>query len=505
MIKKFALLFVLVVLSNTTFAQAIMLGFNNKHLIQSNLVNPALRPQYGLAFSINNQITSYWSKVTPADLLDAKVSAYESVKAFVENGDKSLRDIDFENHTNLLTIGYRRRFSYLSFNSAIVEQGNLNVDKNALGMLFLGNGYKDYIGKRVALDFSNSYLRAFWENRITWGLVINDYLTVGVNYSKLKGLYNYELQKATFGITTDTNAKGGYALGLDADMYMRTSGTKNLMPVSAAMLFPGGGVNKGHSFGFGAVYRPNEKWQYSISAINYGIVNWTNSCEYVQISHANYVFTGVDTTNVNKVMANGDLGFLSDSISAHFTPQKGELKNDMSFFTNLHSQWNYGIEYFVTPQNWVSFNFVSGVGASRMKRCWTLQSQNRIKENVDVMLSYSRYNLGDSRHLLGMGVIAYKGNFQIHFLANNLKALMDFDHSHGLMLDVGITFLIGRNVDADNDDVPDYRDECKGLFGRRNYLGCTEDMPGKPYEYEPNGKELRMIEKLNEKQRWKTK
>ena len=78
-------------------------------------------------------------------------------------------------------------------------------------------------------------------------------------------------------------------------------------------------------------------------------------------------------------------------------------------------------------------------------------------------------------------------------------------HSHGLMLDAGITFLIGRNVDADNDDVPDYRDECKGMFGRRNYLGCTEDMPGKPYEYEPEGKELHMIERLEEKKRWRTK
>ena len=31
-------------------AQATMLGFNNKHLIQSKLLMPAFRPQYGLAF-----------------------------------------------------------------------------------------------------------------------------------------------------------------------------------------------------------------------------------------------------------------------------------------------------------------------------------------------------------------------------------------------------------------------------------------------------------------------
>lgn len=289
-------------------------------------------------------------------------------------------------------------------------------------------------------------------------------------------------------------------------MYLRTSGTQDFKPVSGAMLFPGGGVNKGRSMGLGAVYRPNENWQYSISMINYGIINWDNSCEFLELKNAKYVFTGVDTTNSMKILDQGSTQFVTDSINAHFTPNKGIYHpTNGSFFTSLPSQWNYGVEYFFTPHNWVSFNFVSRTGANRDKRCWTLQSQNRIKENVDVMFSYSRYSLGNSRHLLGMGIIAYKGNLQLHFLANNLKALADFDRSHGLMLDAGITFLIGRNVDADNDDVPDYRDECKGIFGRRNYLGCTEDMPGKPYEYEPQGKELHMIERLEEKKRWRTK
>ena len=66
-----------------------------------------------------------------------------------------------------------------------------------------------------------------------------------------------------------------------------------------------------------------------------------------------------------------------------------------------------------------------------------------------------------------------------------------------------ICFPVTIHVDADNDDVPDYRDECKGMFGRRNYLGCPEDMPGKPYEYVPAGKELKEIERLEEKRRWR--
>lgn len=496
----------LLMLSVKAQGQATMLGFNNKHLVQSNLINPALRPQYGWAFSVNNQLTSYLPNFTPYDLFSPDQSAYESVSELIKDPAKNLSGIDIENHTNFFTLGYRRRFSYLSFNSGIVQQANLNFDENALGLLYLGNGYKDYIGRRTGIDFGGSFLRAYWENKISWGLVLNDYLTVGFSYSKIKGLYNYDLQRANFGLTTDTNAQGIYALGMDADLYLRTSGTKDFMPVSTAMLFPGGGVNKGRSFGFGAVYRPNERWQYSLSMINYGSINWNNSCEYLQLNKAKYVFKGVDTTNAWNVLENGSTGFISDSMNAHFTPQKGSFVPEAgSFFTGLPSQWNYGVEYFFTPHNWLSFNFVSRAGATREKRCWTLQSQNRIKENVDLMFSYSRYSLGNSKHLLGMGIIAYKGNLQFHFLANNIKALANFDHSHGLMLDAGITFLIGRNVDADNDDVPDYRDECKGMFGRRNYLGCTEDMPGKPYEYEPEGKELHMIERLEEKKRWRTK
>ena len=478
-----------------------MLGFNNKHLIQSNLTIPAFRPQYGLAFTISNHLVSYFPQITPGDILNGEESNDLTLSRFLGDPEKQLTGIDIENHTHLLMVGFRRKFSYVSFNSGIVSQAYLNIDKDAVGMLYKGNGDPAYYGRRVDLDFSQSFARAYWENRITWGLVLTDYFNVGFTVSRLKGLYNYDLQRANFGLTTDTSANNFYQVTMDADLELQTAGTRDLMPVKGRELFPGGGINRGLSYGFGALLRPSEQWQFSLSAINYGNIAWDYKREHYRINKTAFTFNGLDTTNTAGDLTVKNFDGVRDSVEKQFKP---ELASDKSVLgTTIPSQWNYGIEYFLTPNNAITFNFASGVGATRLKKCWTLQSQNRIKENIDIMVSYTRYNMGLERHLLGLGFIGYKGPLQAHVLINNLKGITNLDASHGLMLDAGFTYLIGRNVDADNDDVPDYRDECKGMFGRRNYLGCPEDMPGKPYEYEPSGKELKEIERLEEKRRWR--
>ena len=482
-------------------AQATMLGFNNKHLIQSNLLMPAFRPQYGLAFSINNQLVSYFPQITPGDLFNGDENNDLTLTRLLSDPQKQLTGIDVENHVNLITVGYRKKFSYLSFNSGIVSQMFVNADKDAIGLLYKGNGHKDYYGRRVDVDFGGSFARAYWENRVTWGLVLTDYFNVGFTVSRLKGLYNYELSKANFGLLTDTSASNFYNVTMDAEWDLQTSGTRNLLPVAPKELFPGGGINRGLSYGFGALLRPSEQWQFSIGAINYGNINWNHQREYYRLARTTYTFKGLDTANMaGQVSADNFTGVI-DSVSVAFKGERGSGGGALG--TTIPSQWNYGIEYFLTPSNTVSFSFASGVGATRTKRCWTLQSQNRIKENIDLMVSYTRYNMGIERHLMGLGFIGYKGPLQVHLLINNVKGVVDFAGSHGMMIDAGFTYIIGRNVDADNDDVPDYRDECKGMFGRRNYLGCPEDMPGKPYEYVPAGKELKEIERLEEKRRWR--
>lgn len=482
-------------------AQATMLGFNNKHLIQSNLTLPAFRPQYGLAFSINNQLVSYFPQITPGDLFNGDEKPDVTFTNLLSDPNKQLTGIDIENHSNVITVGYRRKFSYLSFNSGIVSQMYLNADKDAVGLLVKGNGSKDYYGRRVDMDFGESFARAYWENRVTWGLVLTDYFNVGFTVSRLKGLYNYELRKANFGLRTDTSAANFYDVILDAEWELQTSGTRNLLPVAPKELFPGGGINRGLSYGFGAMLRPSEQWQFSIGAINYGNINWNYQREYFVLPRTSFTFSGLDTANTAGQVGVENLQAVLDSVSVAFSGKRGVSQSPL--LTAIPSQWNYGIEYFYTPNNAITFNFASGVGATRLKRCWTLQSQNRIRENIDIMISYTRYNMGVERHLLGLGFIGNKGPLQAFVLINNIKGVLDFSNSHGMMVDAGFTYIIGKNVDADNDDVPDYRDECKGMFGRRNYLGCPEDMPGKPYEYVPSGKELKEIERLEEKRRWR--
>ena len=495
------LVFVFITTGIDLLGQATMLGFNNKHLIQSNLTMPAFRPQYGLAFSINNQLVSYFPQITPGDLFNGDEENDLTFTRLLGNPQKQLTGLDVENHANLITVGYRRKFSYLSFNSGVVGQMFVNADKDAVGLLYKGNGHEDYYGRRTDIDFGGSFARAYWENRVTWGLVLTDYFNVGFTVSRLKGLYNYELSKANFGLLTDTSASDFYNVTLDAEWELQTSGTRDLAPVAPKELFSGGGINRGFSYGFGAMLRPNEQWQFSIGAINYGNINWNFQREYYRLSRATYTFKGLDTTNMAGEVSIDNFTGVVDSVSIAFKGEKGSGGDALA--TAIPSQWNYAIEYLLTPSNVITFSYASGVGATRIKRCWTLQSQNRIKENIDLMVSYTRYNMGIERHLMGLGFIGYKGPLQVHLLINNVKGVVDFAGSHGMMIDAGFTYIIGRNVDADNDDVPDYRDECKGMFGRRNYLGCPEDMPGKPYEYEPAGKELKEIERLEEKRRWR--
>ncbi len=96
------LVFVFITTGIDLLGQATMLGFNNKHLIQSNLTMPAFRPQYGLAFSINNQLVSYFPQITPGDLFNGDEENDLTFTRLLGNPQKQLTGLDVENHANLI-------------------------------------------------------------------------------------------------------------------------------------------------------------------------------------------------------------------------------------------------------------------------------------------------------------------------------------------------------------------------------------------------------------------
>ena len=457
--------------------------FNNRHLPQSAVANPAFLPQYkfNLGFSSSNLFMLNRCN------LNTFFNPNETDSMSIANAMKSSFSqfgAEFTSKSDLLHFGIRSKKAYFGFNSSMVFEGALFIPRDLLGLLYFGNGA--FIGKTADIDFGGTQFTSYLKNQITYGRQINNELSIGVNLAYLNGISNFAINKGYVHLKTDTGVASIYQITMASEIDAQTSmmgidPTRMLdqaYSTNAGTIFQDGlkgtslSTNRGYSIDIGAVYRINEKFRVSASIQNFGNINWSTGAMTHKMPYASYIFKGLDTTQFKQFQKN-DSNSIFDQIADTFDATFVRTSSNVSSYNSkLKPRYTIGVEFFPFKRTNVQFIFGTGYGVLGDKSFISTGIHQEIGEIMDIRAMYTLYDFSYPQHRIGVGTSLNLGIIQPFINISDVLGAVNYATANTISGTLGVNFMIGMQKDKDNDGIPDKRDSCRKVFGVLSNNGC---------------------------------
>ena len=455
--------------------------FNNRHLSQSQLWNPGFMPQYKATLSVGQTyFDARMVGTTLNGLFGNSETPLQTVTRMVGEEDKQL-GIDLNQQSDVFHFGFRSKKSYFSVNSSLISETSIRIPKDLLGLAFLGNSA--YIDKDADLDFSGNQFRSYLKNTFSYGRFITDKLSVGVNASLINGIMDFSMDQARFQVGTDTGTSTIYSLQLSGEMHGRASvlgvdldkavndstydANKTAVDQLGQIQL---GTNQGKAFGFGAVYRLNEKWRFSAAVQNLGSIVWDLGAQEIHMNKSQWEWNGLDTSEIKNLDADFATR-LQDTVLDKFGITGTEIA---PYKTKLNPRYTLGAEFFITPRTQVQAFGGYGYGSKGDKSFVSASVHQELGEWVDVRMGYSLYDFTDPNHRLSLGLSLNLGPLQIFGSVNDVLSIVNYGTTSVSSGMVGLNINIGRRKDKDYDEIPDSKDSCSASFGYFKNNGCPD-------------------------------
>lgn len=457
--------------------------FNNRHLPQSALSNPAFLPQYKFNFGIRNTTGLSLDQFTLNTLFNKNESDSASIANLIKANSKTL-GTDINSKTDIFHFGIRSKKAYFSFNSGVVVEGAIRIPRDLFGLAFFGNGA--YINKTASLDFAGTQFTSYLKNQISYGRQVSNELSIGASFSVLNGIANMNLEKGFVDIRTDTGVASIYQLTMSSEILGKTSFMgidPTLLSDSAYSANIGNqtmdefktfnlSTNRGYSIDFGAVYRINEKFRISANISNLGSIVWNKGAMIHSMPKSTWIFSGLDTTQFKQLQKNDSNDIftqIQDSFNIKFNRNSEKVS---SYQTNLKPRFTIGFEFFPWTRTNVQMLFGSGYGVLGDKSFISTGIHQEIGEIMDLRANYTLYDFNFPQHRIGIGASLNLGIIQPYFSISDVLGAVDYGYASTVAGSVGLNFMIGMQKDKDNDGVPDKRDSCRKVFGVISNNGC---------------------------------
>jgi len=461
--------------------------YNNRHLSQSHLENPAFLPQYRFTLGLTrlDQAVTL-SGITISSLFDANETPLETATRIIKDKDKQM-GFDVTQQTDLFHLGYRSAQSYFALNSSLVTEGAIRIPKDLMGLAFLGNAA--FIEDDCELDFSGTQFRSYLQNTLSYGRFISHNLSVGASFSLLNGFANVNLEDANIIIDTDTGVASIYQMeiqsslkgqaslfGIDIENYLNDSNA-NLNQMIQDNFSNALKYNKGYKVNLGAVYRLNEKIRISGSIGNLGSMTWDWGAQEISLPTSTWKWTGLDTNQIEDIQ---NLQIM-DTLMSVFDIQSSRAE---SYTTAFKPRYTLGLEYFLLPRTYVQLVGGYGYGVTGDKSFVSTSFHQELGEFVDLRVNYTYYDFNTPVQRLGLGTSLNLGPLQIWASVNDILGVIDIGKASTASGAVGLNINIGTWKDRDNDMVPDKRDSCYRTFGSVTNNGCPLGFIGESMNYE---------------------
>ena len=489
--KKFILISALALGFSTKVSAQTGFEFNNRHLSQSNYLNPAFLPQYKLSLGFGNGFEAYHPGFNINTFFNAATDAPTTIRSIINDPTVNL-NMSLDNRTEIMQAGFKSKNSYFGFNISNQTLGQINIPKDILGMAMFGN--QEYFGKRANFDMSGTELMSYNEAKFSYGRSFGNKLNMGISYSMINGIAHANLKSAYAYLETDTNVNtiyqmkmgGGFdaqtsLMGLSVMKALNDSTYDVQQELENGFLSNPLGYNKGSALGFGFVYRANSQWRISGSMSNMGKITWDLGAESHKMADKPWTFTGLDTSITNDLKNVTVQDALLDSFAQAFENQSTMLT---SYETQLHARYTLGVEYFLSPRTYVQMAYGSGYGVKGDKSFASVNMHKELGEWVDLRLGYSMYDFNNAQHNVSVGMSLNLGPIQPWFSINNVSGIANYAQSHYQSVRFGLNINIGQRKDTDGDGVRDKSDSCYKTFGARSNNGCELGYLGGKMNYD---------------------
>ncbi len=458
--------------------------FNNRHLPQSSLANPAFLPQYKFNMGFRSTNAFSLSNFNLNTFFNKNISDSQSIANALKLNSSQF-GVEFTSATELFNFGIRSKKAYFGFNSSIQNEGAFYFPKDLLGLAFFGNA--QYIGKTAQLDFGGTQFTSYLKNQITYGRQLSNELSVGVNLAYLNGISNFAINKGFVNITTDTGVGSIYQISMESEIDAQSSmlgldptqfsdstykttmntiisnGMRDVMSLKS---------NRGFSADIGAIYRLNEKIRISASVQNLGFINWDKGAMTHTMPKSSWNFSGIDTSQFKQMQKNDSNDIftqIQDTFNSKFNRNSTMVS---SYQTSLKPRYTIGLEFFLFPRTNVQLMLGTGYGVLGNKSFVAAGVHQEIGEIIDLRASYAVYDFNFPQHRLGVGASFNLGVIQPFFNISDVLGAVNYGSANTVAGSFGFNFMIGIQKDKDNDGVPDKRDSCNKVFGVISNNGC---------------------------------
>ncbi len=466
LLRKHAFLILLAGVAGTpSFAQVEGTMPFMSSLPQVSYYNPAFKPQYKFSIGLPgssvfvqfanngfsyNAVVKKENNVPVADL-DAFYASLAKKNYLNTNVHMDLFRVSLKANARL----------YLTFNATAKTYASIMLPKDLFG-IFIG-GTSQYVNSTASVS-PKAELMSYVEIGTGVAYTVNKDLTVGARIKFLKGIVNATTQTATF----DISLSDDYAITLEGDADIRTSGIQNLGdedfdPSDDWRDFT---RNNGLAIDIGATYRVTDRITVAASFIDIGGIKWKNNTYGYRIDpeQARYTFAGID---LNQMLDDDDgyLDGLADSLQAKFEPEEGSIA---AYRTPLPGKLYLSGTYRIRRNFTAGALFFAEKFRGRFMPGFTASLNKEFGRRLGTSLTYTITN--NAYNNIGVGISFNFAPVQLYFVGDNLLripiALATDKNLNGYVNNLqyfsfrtGLNFVFGRAKTQEKQSYPNTRRE----------------------------------------------
>jgi len=408
---------------------------------QSNLLNPAVQIQcrYYVGIPLLTSLYANYSNTafTYNQLASTDTWNFEGVTSQMHRKDL----YSVETGVQILSLGYRRKSLYVTFNIAEKIQAFQTIPGALAEMAVYGNG--PFAGKNTRFDGFRPGAYHIREYALGISKVLGPYLTAGVRAKLLFGKANLSSGPSTLRATTRGS---NFGIGLEGNYLLNssfpitiTSDTDGIPEAielndTDPLEYMMNRGNVGFGLDLGLIYRYSDEITLSASLLDLSFIRWKSDLNNVQ-GEGVFTYEGADLTlefaNRAFLTELADSIINSFDISTSLNPYTAMLPTQI--FLAASYRYNEKISFGLTNRNVIY--------RSKLHSSITLSGKAMLAERFSGTMSWSYLN----NSLLNMGIgIAWHGK-GIHFHAvtdNVLGFFFPFD-TRTINLRAGFNLMLG--------------------------------------------------------------
>jgi hypothetical protein len=408
---------------------------------QSNLLNPAVQLKCKYYIGIPALASWYFSYSNTAFTYNdlAGTSSWNIEGVFDQMHRVDLYSVEAVIHP--ISLGYRRKTLYFTFNIAERLHGYQTVPGDLAEMAVHGNG--PFVGETARFNAFKTGGHHIREYSLGISKVVSPYLTAGIRAKLIFGKANLYTSTSKVGVTTQEDnfgllLEGDYTLNasfpatITEDPAGKIDGIVLDQIDPAAYLLNRG--NPGFALDLGLIYRYNERITISASLLDLGLTRWKTDLNNVH-GEGSFAYEGTDTAT--ELVSAAFFSDMRDSLINAFNVTSTQERYTYYLPTQLFLGGTYRfrekISFGVVNRN-VRFN-------SKIHSSLTLSAHADIAERILATVSWSYLN--NSLKNIGLGIAFHGKGIQFHAVTDNLLGFFYPFDSRTLNLRIGCNLMLG--------------------------------------------------------------